>query len=262
MRLGLIGLLGTAAFLGGCNELPGKPPPNPAPVIPANTSAGFEAIYAERCAGCHGNNGVLGAARPMRDADYLQSIPRETLFKVTRNGVPGTRMPQMGGDTVDPIPDDVLHKFIEGMVDTWGTLKPDEPRPSRGIAWKHVPGSGDASRGAAIFEAKCAYCHPAQMKASTAYDLDRPGTVADPLVVGSVVDPFYLRLVSDQHLRSSVVYGRADLGMPGAAGPFRGPDGKEVSEPLDAEAVADLVAYMVSFRDQWPTEAEKKDGAP
>lgn len=257
-----IGLLAASMSLVGCNELPGKPPPNPAPVIPANTRAGFEAIYAERCAGCHGNDGVLGAARPMRDADYLQSVSKDILFSVTRNGVAGTRMPAMGGDTVDPIPDDVLHQFIDGMVDTWGAASPDEARPSRGIAWAHVPGTGDASRGATIFEAKCAYCHPAAMKASTAVDLDRPGTVKDPLVVGSVVDPFYLRLVSDQHLRSSVVFGRADLGMPGAAGPFRGPDGQEVVEPIDSDAVADLVAYLASFRDQWPTPAEKKDGAP
>ncbi len=241
---------------GGCDvydDLPGRPAPNPAPVAAANTPGGFERIWSVRCAGCHGADGVLGAARPMKDPAYLAAIPRAELVAVIRDGVPGTRMPAFGGNAVDPIPPDELEKFVDGMISVWGSSKSGvDPDPSRGIAWRHEPGTGDEARGATLFEANCRSCHPSSLAADA---------VLGDGVSGSVTDPFYLRLVSDQHLRSSIVFGRADLGMPGAAGPFRGPDGKTVDHALDADEVADLVAYMASFREQWPSTDEREDGA-
>jgi cytochrome c oxidase cbb3-type subunit 3/ubiquinol-cytochrome c reductase cytochrome c subunit len=56
-----------------------------------------------------------------------------------------------------------------------------------------------------------------------------------------VIDPAYLALVSDQALRSAVVAGRPDLGMPD----WRG--GASAS-PLTAQDVADVVAWMASHR--------------
>ena len=245
----------TFVLLAGCDfydDLPGRPAPNPGPVIAANTSEGFEKIWSHRCAGCHGADGTLGAGRPMRDASYLQGIGKVDMASVIRHGVDGTRMPAFGGDAVDPIPDDEVEPFVDGMFEFWGKLD-GAADSSQGIPWRHESG-GDAARGAAIFEANCQSCHPSS--------LPPDGVTGDPLIAGSVTDPFYLKLVSDQHLRSSVVFGRADLGMPGAAGPFRGPKGETVDRPLDATGVADLVAYIASFRNTWPSNDERKDGAP
>ena len=241
----------------GCDiydDLPGKPAPNPAPVIPASTTAGFEIIWNARCAGCHGADGTLGAARPMNDAEYLRGIGRAEMERAIREGVPHTRMPAFGGDAVDPIPDETITAFVEGMYVTWAGEDATDAGVSNGIAWAIEPDQGDAARGATLFDARCQACHPRQQA------IDTIGK--DPLVAGSVTDPFYLRLVSDQHLRSSIVYGRHDLGMPGAAGPFRGPDGQSVDAPLNATDVADLVRYLASLRDQWPTRDERKDGKP
>lgn len=243
--------------IAGCDvydDLPGRPAPNPAPVVPANTTAGFEIVWNARCAGCHGADGTLGAARPMNDADYLRGIGPDAMAAAIRHGVEGTRMPAFGGDAVDPIPEDTITAFVAGMYATWGSESPSTDDVSRGIPWADEPGRGDAARGETLFNARCLSCHPRQQALDTIGD--------DPLVAGSVTDPFYLRLVSDQHLRSSIVYGRADLGMPGAAGPFRGPDGKPVDTPLDGTDVDDLVRYLASLRDQWPTRDERKDGAP
>jgi cytochrome c oxidase cbb3-type subunit III len=55
------------------------------------------------------------------------------------------------------------------------------------------------------------------------------------------VDPAYLALVSDQALRTAVVAGRPDLGMPD----WRG---AHASEPLGAQEVSDVVAWMASHR--------------
>ena len=249
-------LLGSLA-LAGCDiydELPGRPPPNPAPVAAADTPDGFHRIWNDRCAGCHGADGVLGAGRPMNDPAYLAAVPKAEMIRVIKDGVPGTRMPAFGGSAVDPIPPDDLAGFVDGMMAVWGPGPGGLKNPaSAGIAWKHETKGGDVDRGATLFDANCRSCHPSS--------LPPEGTLTDPLVVGSVEDPFYLRLVSDQHLRSSIVFGRADLGMPGAAGPFRGPDGKAVDTALDGGEVTDLVAFLASLRGGWPTTDEREDGA-
>jgi hypothetical protein len=56
-----------------------------------------------------------------------------------------------------------------------------------------------------------------------------------------VVDPAYLALVSDQALRSAVIAGRPDLGMPDyrTAAPER---------PMSAQEIADVVAWLAAQR--------------
>ena len=54
------------------------------------------------------------------------------------------------------------------------------------------------------------------------------------------MDPTYLALVSDQGLRTAVIAGRPDLGMPD----WRGEHGT----PLTADQVSDVVAWMASHR--------------
>src|SRR5213075_3137552 len=58
---------------------------------------------------------------------------------------------------------------------------------------------GDVTRGAASYKTYCASCH---------------GPNGDGGSAGSIVDPDFLNLVSDQGLRTTVVVGRADMGKP------------------------------------------------
>src|SRR2546430_9813354 len=58
---------------------------------------------------------------------------------------------------------------------------------------------------------------------------------------GSVTDPSYLALVSDQHVRTTVIAGRSDLGMPD----WRGDGG---TTPLTPQQVSDVVAWLVAQR--------------
>ena len=53
----------------------------------------FDALYARQCAGCHGNGGRLGAARPLNDPVYLALVPAERLRLVIAQGVLGTAQP-------------------------------------------------------------------------------------------------------------------------------------------------------------------------
>jgi cytochrome c oxidase cbb3-type subunit 3/ubiquinol-cytochrome c reductase cytochrome c subunit len=59
------------------------------------------------------------------------------------------------------------------------------------------------------------------------------------------VDPSYLALVSDQHLRTTVIAGRADLGMPD----WR----RQIADrPLVPQEVSDVVAWLVTKRESVP----------
>ena len=59
------------------------------------------------------------------------------------------------------------------------------------------------------------------------------------------MDPSYLALVSDQYLRTTVVAGRADLGMPDWRGFIAG-------RALSPEEISDVVAWLVTKRTPVP----------
>ena len=50
-------------LLAGC-DLPGQPKPEDRPV-PADQVLEFGVLYRQNCAGCHGNDGKLGAGPPL-----------------------------------------------------------------------------------------------------------------------------------------------------------------------------------------------------
>src|ERR1700678_2290773 len=66
--------------------------PKPEPLFPVEET-GFQELYAENCAGCHGVDGTHGAAQSLNNAVYLALIPKDTLRHVIANGVPGSLMP-------------------------------------------------------------------------------------------------------------------------------------------------------------------------
>ena len=53
----------------------------------------FAVLYSQNCAGCHGNDGRGGAARPLNDPLYQALIGKQRLREVIARGVPHTAMP-------------------------------------------------------------------------------------------------------------------------------------------------------------------------
>ena len=86
---------------------------------------------------------------------------------------------------------------------------------------------GDHERGREVYAVACAGCHGADGRGG------RQG--------GSVVDATYLALVSDQALRTAVIAGRTDLGMPDWRGDPQ-------SQALTPQQIADVVAWLASHR--------------
>jgi len=213
--------------LTGCDIVPARAktekPGDPA----ATQAAAFRTLYDQQCAGCHGRDGRLGAARPLNDAVYLAFVPAERLRHVIAHGVPGTAQPAFAISAGGALTDDQIESLAQGLLGAWS--RPDALRGEGVPPYAATP--GDPARGSAVFAAACASCHGAN---------GGGGPKAR-----SVVDPSYLALVSDQHLRTIVIAGRADLGMPDWRGQIPG-------RALSAAEVSDVVAWLVTKREPVP----------
>jgi len=213
-------------LLAACDQLPGKPTRDERYVRPDEVTD-FAVLWGENCSGCHGADGKLGPARPLNDPLYLALASDQDLQQVIANGVAGTAMPAFAISAGGTLTDTQIAGIVRTMRERWA--RPQE------IAGVDLPPFaaplGDATSGAATFAAYCASCH----------GTDGTGGSAR----GSIVDASYLALVSDQGLRSTVIAGRTDLGMPD----FRGAAGKT---PMSATQIADVVAWLAARRTQFP----------
>ncbi len=208
-------------LLAGCDSLPGKPKESDRPLNPSQVTS-FAALYGQNCAGCHGADGRFGAAFELANPAYQALIDDATLTRIISQGVPGTAMPPFAQDAGGYLSDAQIAIVVGAMRRLWKTGKPLQDAPPYAAA------AGDSESGAQVFAQSCAPCHGQQ---------GQGGTKAP----GSIVDPSYLMLVSDQALRTLIIAGRPDLGHPD----WRGyPSG----QPLSAQQVADVVAWIAAKR--------------
>ena len=63
-------------------------------------------------------------------------------------------------------------------------------------------------------------------------------------VSGSIVDPSYLALISDQTLRSTIIAGRPDLGMPD----WRSDTSSPGSRSMTDQEITGVVAWLAAHR--------------
>jgi mono/diheme cytochrome c family protein len=215
------------ALVAACDSLPGKPTEADRPLRPAQV-VDFDTLYGANCSGCHGADGKLGAARPLNDPVYLAIAGADRLRQVTAAGVPDSLMPGFAGSAGGMLTDEQIDLIVRGMVSRWGGGGPPDVAALPAYATR---GPGDAQRGGAAYAAYCAGCHGADGKG---------GEKGGPIVDGS-----YLALVSDQALRTAVVCGRPDLGMPD----WRGEPG---ARPMSDQEITDVVAWLIAQRPPFP----------
>ena len=214
----------------GCDRLPGKPTPEER-WRPATEVTDFSQLYALNCAGCHGADGRLGAARPLNDPLYLALVSAATLRTMIAQGVPGTSAPALAQQVGGPLTDKQIDILVEGMRSRWGKAENfnNVAFPPYSLQDAGAKGSapGDAQRGAVVYQTYCAQCH----------GKDGNGGPKG----GSVINPSYLALVSDQALRTAVIVGRSDLGMPDWRANISG-------RPMSPQEISDVVAWLASHR--------------
>ena len=213
--------------LAGCDMLPGRASARAPRDTQSAQAKAFYALYDRQCAGCHGRDGRLGAARPLNDSTYLALVPAERLRDIVTHGIPGTAQPAFALSSGGTLTDEQIDSLVQGLQASWSqpdALRADSVPP-------YAAPLGDPERGSAVYAAACAGCHGAD---------GRGGPKAR-----SIVDPSYLALVSDQHLRTTVIAGRADLGMPDWRGQIPG-------RALSSAEISNVVAWLVTKRTPVP----------
>lgn len=234
--MSLLLLCAAACLPVGCDwHLPGKPiKPEPQSL---DSKEAFERLYFVNCLGCHGPDGLNGAARPMHDPVYLAVIPTKTLEEVISEGH-GTLMPGFKKTLSGGLTDKEIAALASGMKHFWG----DPEKAGDNLPpYAQPKGTGNPDAGKQTFATFCGECHGSD------------GTGLED-GAGSVVDNVYLLLVTDQALRSTVICGRIDLGCPSFRGPYKGqPEGRGLT---DTE-IDDVTAWLASNRRSVAEEAAK-----
>lgn len=213
----------------GCERFPGKPGPGPDVPRP-ETIVDFPTLYKTNCAACHGNNGVGGAAIALNNPAYLAFTSESNINGIITNGVHDHLMPSFGKATGGMLTDEQVTAFAHGIM-SWSNpaaIKSATPPPYNTAL------TGDAARGQQAYAASCSRCHGAAGQGVPANPNTGEGRI------GSIVDPSYLALVSDHYLRSLIVAGRPDFGMPD----WR----SDAQQPLSDQQVTDIVAWLASNR--------------
>ena len=215
-------LFGGLALVCGCDRLPGKPKEEDR-WKPPSENKNFADLFDTNCRACHSNGQTLGASISMHNPPYLAVVPKGIMRKTIEEGIAGTAMPGYSAKAGGTLTDEQINLLVDGIYN-WAkgheALADTLPPYSAAL--------GDAERGESIFAQDCASCHGS----------DGEGVKGK---AGSVVDPAYLSLVSDQYLRTVVIAGRPELGMPGYREYVSG-------KPMTPEEISDVVAWLSSRR--------------
>jgi mono/diheme cytochrome c family protein len=151
-------------------------------------------------------------------------------------GTTGTMMPAFGKGQGGSLTDEQISLLSKGMLDAWA--HPDALAGQSPLAYASTQ-AGDATRGQQAFAASCARCH----------GVDGAGSPPNAsLRIGSIVDSSYLALISDQGLRSILISGRPERGMPDWRSDIQG----SRSRPMTDQEISDVVAWLATHRTQTP----------
>jgi len=202
-------------MVAGCHApgMPGAPEPRPDKV------ADFDTLYKENCAACHGEKGHRGLATSLANPVYIAIAGKDAIRRATAEGGPGRLMPAFARSSGGILTGQQVDILADGIVKEWGNTA-----ALNGAAPPEYASSaaGDPEAGKKAFDSFCVRCHAVKARA------------------GSLLEPAYLALISDQGLRTTILSGRPDEGMPD----WRG----VAPQPLTGRQVTDIVAWLSSQR--------------
>jgi cytochrome c oxidase cbb3-type subunit III len=212
-------------LLGGCDNLPGRPKPG-AEVPRPEQVLSFRALYLDNCSGCHGIDGQNGPATDLANPEYQALIDDATLRDIIARGQEGSMMPGFARAGGGALSDEQVDVLVKGIRSQW--FKGNVLQGLNAPPYK-AEKTGDPVRGRQIYSTNCAGCHGAPE--------------GPPGPKGSILDPSFLALISDQTVRTTAITGRPDLGMPDWRNQMPG-------HPMTDQDVTDTVAFVVSQRPQ------------
>lgn len=189
----------------------------------------FVKLYGRNCAGCHGADGTHGPGPRIGDPLYLAFTTSQNIRNVLEHGRTGTPMPAFGPSEGGLLSSKQLDALVAGLETHWAK-KVDTgavaiPPYSEEDSIKAGMEPGDPERGQQAYLRDCAGCH---------------GTGKGVSPVGAVATPSYLAIASNQLLRTNIVTGRPEFGMPDWR--HRPP------HPMTNQEISDVVAWLASLR--------------
>jgi cytochrome c oxidase cbb3-type subunit 3/ubiquinol-cytochrome c reductase cytochrome c subunit len=166
-----------------------------------------------------------GPSYPLANPAYQALVNEQLLRKVVADGAPGTLMPAFSRSAGGSLTDEQVDALVKGMRTAW--YKPGTPEEATPPPY-HAANVADTARGAQVYAAYCAGCH---------------GTAgqAGKTKAGSITEPAFLALISDQALRTVIIAGRPDIGQPDWRNSMPG-------HPMTDQQVTDVVGWLSSQR--------------
>jgi len=220
-----------ALTMAGCKRAPGKPGPEPEVARPEQL-VDFPTLYGENCASCHGVKGQNGAAISLANPVYIATAGVDNIRRVTAEGVHGTAMPPFARSSGGMLTDQQIAILAHGIASTWSNPSALVGQTPPAYASSN---RGDAARGRIAFNTLCASCHGVDAMG---------GRATNGIATGLLVDPAYLALISDQGLRSIIISGQPEQGMPD----WRHHQTGSVAHALSEQEIADVIAWLTSHR--------------
>jgi cytochrome c oxidase cbb3-type subunit III len=212
----------------GCDQLPGKPKPGPEVPSP-DAIVDFPTLYRQNCSACHGADGMNGPSYSLANPTYQALVDEQVLHQAVANGLSGTLMPAFAISAGGSLTDQQVDVLVHGMRAAWfkeTTLNGVNLPPYKAAK------TADAAHGRQVYSTYCASCHG---------DVGSSGKSK----AGSITDPAFLTLISDQVLRTVVIAGRPDIGQPDWRNDV---PGHEMSD----QEVTDVVGWLSSQRPKAP----------
>ncbi|MGA2252163.1 c-type cytochrome [Terracidiphilus sp.] len=219
-------LLSAVSPFAGC-RLPGKPGEGPEVPRPEQIT-NFDTLYGSNCAGCHGVNGQNGSAMNLANPVYQGIVDDATLRDVIAGGEAGTLMPAFGAKQGGTLTDAQIDAIVTGMRARWnkGNVLAGQNAPAYKAAY-----AGDAAKGEQAYQTTCAQCHEAAPQ--------------KPAQGGSIRDGSFLALVNEQTIRTTMIAGRPDLGMPDWRRLVKG-------RALTDDEITDVTAWLMAQKPATP----------
>lgn len=226
----LVPALAALVALSGCKP-PGKPVEAVDKWVNPHKIVDFKTLYMENCQGCHGFGSEAAGAISLDNPAYLAVVPATVLRTVIANGIENTQMPAFSMANGGMLTEKQIDIIVAGLQ-AWAK-NPPEGHFSKAVlptaplpAYAAAP--GDAAAGQSLYQEYIAGAE----KAAGSDKMFRDGFLTNATFLG---------LSSDQYLRTLIIAGRPEIGIP---------DWRTVipGRPLSDQDISNLVAWLISQR--------------
>jgi cbb3-type cytochrome c oxidase subunit III len=186
------------------------------------SSADGAALFAKKCAGCHGESGEGGIGSSLSAASFLAMADDRFLHAVITQGRPGTEMPAWRQLSARQIAD------LLALLRSWQKKEPS-------VELSTGTRRGRAEFGEVLYNRECVKCH---------------GPAGGGDLGTQIGNPILLTQESDDFLWRTIAHGKAGTEMKGFLDRAR--------DPLAPEDVDHLVAYLRRLQSHPPAEGLRR----